>query len=82
VKTVVDYELVQVTFPLGIAPFTVCELNVHETVRTKVPPVPLASAGWKTVIVALVNAMSVMISVQLEFGQSGAPSTGVWGGLS
>jgi hypothetical protein len=35
--------------------------------------------GWYTVSVALVNATSVMSSVQLEFGQSGAPGTGLGG---
>jgi len=33
-----------------------------------------------TVIVALVNAMFVMLSVHDEFGQSGAPGMGVAGG--
>ena len=63
----------QLTFPAGTAPFVVAELNVHATVRTRVP------AGWSTVMVALVNAMSVMSSVQFGFGQSGAPAIGVAG---
>ena len=37
-------------------------------------------AGCSTVIVAEVNAISVIASVQFGFGQSGAPATGVSGG--
>ena len=39
-------------------------------VRTTLP------AGCSTVIVALVNAISVIVSLQLELGQSGAPGIG------
>ncbi len=49
------------------------ELNVQLTVRTSVP------AGCSTVIVALVNARSVMSSLQFGFGQSGASGIGVVG---
>lgn len=64
----------QLTFALGTGPFVVGEEKVQVTVRTVVP------SGWSTVMVALVNAMSVMTSVHWRFGQSGAPSTGVTGG--
>jgi hypothetical protein len=67
---------VQVTLLPGTAPFKVGELKLQVTVRTKVPPVPLAFAGWKTVITALVNARSVIVSVHFEFGHSGAPVIG------
>jgi len=65
---------------LGTAPFVVGELKVQVTVRTKVPPVPLEFAGWKTVIVALVNARSVIVSVHFELGHCGAPGIGLVGG--
>ena len=55
------------------APFAVGAPNVHETVKTSVP------AGCSTVIVADVNASSVMFSLQLGLGQSGAPGIGVVG---
>lgn len=60
--------------PPGTAPFEVAALNVQVTVRTTVP------GGCSTVMTAVVNAMSVMFSVQPGFGQSGAPSIGVIGG--
>jgi len=53
----------QLTFPAGTAPFVVAELNVHATVRTRVP------AGWSTVMVALVNAISILCA--LYRGQPG-----------
>src|SRR5215216_5229943 len=43
-------------------------------VRTRLP------SGCSTVMTALVNAKSVIVSVQLEPGQSGAPSIGLGGG--
>ncbi len=57
----------------GTEPSTVCGLNVQATVRTKDP-------AWKTVIVALVKATSVIVSVQFVFGHAGAPGTGDCGG--
>jgi len=48
-------------------------LNEQDTVRTVVP------TGCSTVIVALVNCMSVMSSIHCGFGQSGAPGIGVTG---
>src|SRR5437762_12690276 len=59
--------------PLGTAPFVVGELNVQLTVKTTVP------GGCSTVIVALVNATSVIVSVHCVFGQPGAPGTGETG---
>ena len=53
----------------------VAGLNAQLTVSTRAP------GGCSTVIVALVNERSVMSSVQLEFGQPGAPAIGVTGGL-
>jgi len=48
---------------------------VHETVSTTV------GAGCSTVIVALVKATFVIVSVQLELGQPGAPWIGLVGGF-
>jgi len=45
-------------------------LKVHVTVSTVVP------TGCSTVITALVNATSVIVSVQLVFGHPGAPGIG------
>ena len=64
----------QLTFWPGTAPLPVGVAKVQLTVSTRVP------GGCSTVIVALVNARSVMSSVQLEFGQSGAPAIGDTGG--
>ncbi len=61
--------------PAGTEPFEVAGLKVHATVSTVVP------GGCWTVIVALVNARSVITSVHDEFGQPGAPGIGVTGGL-
>jgi hypothetical protein len=61
---------VQDTFPLGTRPSVVGELKVQLTVSTTVP------GGCSTVIVALVNATSVIVSVQLVPGHSGAPGMG------
>jgi hypothetical protein len=53
-------------------------LDVQFTVSTSPPgsnmPFPLES--WNSVIVSDVNAMSMRVSVQFEFGQSGAPAIG------
>jgi hypothetical protein len=48
----------------------VAGLNPHETVSTTV------GGGCSTVIEALVNERSVIVSVQLEPGQPGAPGIG------
>jgi hypothetical protein len=64
---------VQVTLPLGTVPSLVGEENAQFTVSTTVP------IGCSTVIVALVNATSVMSSVESGFGQSGAPGIGETG---
>jgi len=74
---------VQVTLEVGTGPFDVGELNVQFTVSTSSPGsnVPFPFESWNNVIVADVNAMSVMFSVQFGFGQSGAPTTGVTGGF-
>lgn len=58
----------QLTLPLGTAPFDVGELNEQVSVRTTVP------GGCSIVIVALVKARSVIASVHRGFGQSGAPA--------
>src|SRR2546425_9924223 len=63
----------QLTSAFATLPSVVGALNVHETVSTVVP------AGCSTVIVRLVNAMSVITSVHRGFGQSGAPGIGVTG---
>lgn len=74
---------VQVKPEDGTDPFDVGELNVQFTVSTSSPAsnVPFWFESWKSVIVADVNAMSVMFSVHCGFGQSGAPGIGVVGGL-
>jgi hypothetical protein len=64
---------VQVTEPDGTEPFLVCDLKLQLTVSTVVP------GGCSTVMVALVNATSVMVSVHCLFGQPGAPGIGVTG---
>jgi hypothetical protein len=63
-------------------PFDVGELNVQLTLNTSSPPsnVPLAFESWNRLIVADVNAMSVIVSVHRGLGQSGAPGIGVTGG--
>src|SRR5947209_12489675 len=62
-----NYEVVQLTFFAGTRPSEVGGLNVQVTVNVLDP--------WVTVTVALVNATSVIVSIQLGLGQSGAPST-------
>jgi hypothetical protein len=59
------YELVQVNPDCGTEPFDVGGLNVQLTVNTSSPAskIPLALASWNTVMVADVNATSVMVSV-------------------
>ena len=69
------YDDEQDTFCLGTAPLEVGALKVHEIVKTTVP------AGCSTVIVAEVNANSLMLSVQFGFGQPGAPGMGVVGAV-
>jgi len=64
---------VQVTLAAGTGPFEVAGLNAQVTVRTTV------GDGCSTVMTALMNDMSVMISVHEELGQSGAPGIGVVG---
>jgi len=53
--------------------------------RTGAPQVVAGSTvslhGCHTLILALVQVILVIVSVQLEFGQSGAPGTGEAGGL-
>ncbi len=61
------------TVPPGTEPLEVCGLKVQVTVSTRVP------TGCSTVIVALVNARSVIDSVQFVLGQSGAPAIIVGG---
>ena len=63
----------QVTLAAGTTPFEVAGLNAQVTVRTTV------GNGCSTVMTALVNDMSVIISVHDELGQSGAPGIGVVG---
>jgi len=65
---------VQLMFPEGTGPPVVGGLKLHDAVSTTVP------GGCWTVTVALTKARSVMISVQLEFGHSGAPGIGFVGG--
>jgi len=66
---------VQLTFEDGTVPFAVGLLNVQVAVSTVVP------GGCSTVMVTDVKATSVMVSVQLEPGQPGAPGIGLTGGL-
>ena len=68
------YDDEQDTFCLGTAPLDVGALNLHEIVKTTVPP-------CSTVIVAEVNARSSMLWVQFGFGQPGAPGMGVVGAV-
>ena len=77
------YDAVQLKFVRGTGPFDVGELNVQLTVSTSSPAsnVPLSLASWNSVMVAEVNAISVMFWVHCVFGQPGAPGTGVTGGL-
>jgi hypothetical protein len=70
---------VQVKPDVGTAPFDVGGLNAQFTVSTSVSNVPFASWSWLSLIVAEVNAMSVMASVQFGLGQPGAPGMGVTG---
>jgi len=70
----VNYQ-VQLTLELGTGPLEVDGLKVQLTVSTVVP------TGCSTVITALVNDTSVIVSVQLEFGQPGAPGIGDTGGF-
>src|SRR6266849_10702212 len=65
---------VQLMFPEGTGPPVVGGLKLHDAVSTTVP------GGCWTVTVALTKARSVMVSVQLEFGHSGAPGIGLVGG--
>jgi hypothetical protein len=67
---------VQVKPDVGTEPLDVGGLNVQFTVSTTVSNVPFASWSWLTVIVADVNDTSVILSIQLEFGQPGDPGTG------
>lgn len=60
--------LVQLTVLPGTGPSEVGGLKVQVTVSTVVP------SGCSTVMMALVNARSSMVSVQRLFGQSGAPA--------
>ena len=68
----------QVTLELGTVPFEVAGLKVQLTVSTMVGGIV---TGCSTVITALVNATSVIVSVQFEFGQPGAPGIGDTGGF-
>ena len=52
----------QETIPAATAPFVVGELNVHATVRTRVP------TGWSTVMVALVVGDGVAVGNGVEVG--------------
>jgi hypothetical protein len=74
---------VQVKPLAGTAPLLVAGLNVQFTVSWSSPGsnVPFAFASWNNVIVADVNAISVMFSVHPGLGQSGAPGIGVAGGF-
>jgi hypothetical protein len=65
----------------GTEPVLVGGLNVTFTVSTSSPAsnVPFPFESWNTWIVADVNATSVMVSVQLGFGQPGAPGIGLVG---
>ncbi len=66
----------QLTLELGTVPLEVDGLKVQLTVSTVVP------TGCSTLITALVNDTSVIVSVQFfEFGQPGAPGIGFVGGL-
>src|SRR6266481_7754297 len=65
--------MAQVTVLPETAPSEVAGLNEQLTVSTTFP------GGCSTVTVALVNATSVIVSVQLGFGQPGAPGTGETG---
>ena len=65
----------QLTVPPGTLPLLVCGSKVQLTVSTVLP------TGCSIVRVALVKARSSIVSVQFEFGQSGAPEIsglGAW----
>src|SRR5215471_12462286 len=64
----------QVTVCFDTGPLIVGGANVHWTVSTMV------GGGCSTMMVALVNCRSVIASVQLGSGQSGAPGIGLVGG--
>ena len=66
----------QVTCDFGTVPSLVGGAKVQETVNSVAGGEPCC-----TVRVAPVNDRSVMLSVQCEFGQPGAPGIGVTGGL-
>src|SRR5512135_2970258 len=68
------HDEVHVTVRLDTVPFDVGGENMQLTVSTSVP------SGCSTLMTALVNARSVIASVQFGFGQSGAPAIGVTGG--
>jgi hypothetical protein len=67
-----NYDDRQLTKLDRTVPFVVGVANVQLTVNSVTPP-------CCTVIVALVKARSVIVSVQLEFGQPGAPGMGLVG---
>ena len=74
--------MVQVKPDRGTAPSDVGVLNVQFTVSTSSlagSNVPSSFESWNSLIVATVNATSVMLSVHWVFGQSGAPGIGVTG---
>jgi hypothetical protein len=62
-----------VTDPAGTPPLADAGEIVHDTVSTRVP------GGCSTVMVALVNARSVIVSVHWVLGQPGAPGITVGG---
>src|SRR5262245_20033600 len=62
-----SYDWVQVTDPAGTPPLADAGEIEHDTVSTSVP------GGCSTVMVALVNARSVIVSVHWVLGQPGAP---------
>src|SRR6266545_2754130 len=70
---------VQVKPDVGTAPSDVGGSNVQFTVSTSVSNEPFASWSWLSLIVAEVNAISSMVSVQFGLGQPGAPGMGVTG---
>jgi hypothetical protein len=61
---------VQLKPDVGTEPLDVGGLNVQFTVSTTVSNEPFASWSWLT-MVADVNDTSVILSIQLEFGQPG-----------
>jgi hypothetical protein len=74
----------QVKPDVGTEPFDVGELKVQLTGSTSSPAsnIPFSFESWNSLIVADVNAISVMVSAHCGLGPSGAPGIGLPAGSS